>query len=73
VVSVNSRLRKAVGGLGMLVFLGVYTVAAVTIAGTLPDNRAVHLVYFVVAGLAWCLPLFPWLSWMENGRRPRRR
>ena len=47
----NPRLRKAVGGIGMLAFLGLYVVAAVTIAGHLPNNRAVQLVYFVVAGL----------------------
>ena len=48
----NPRLRKAVGGIGMLAFLGLYVVAAVTIAGHLPNNRAVQLVYFVVAPMA---------------------
>lgn len=65
----SPRLRKAIGGVGVIVFLGVYTVAAVTIAGHLPDNRAVQLAYFVVAGMVWWLPLMPLFSWMENGRK----
>ena len=67
----NIRLRKAVGGLGMLLFLAAYAVVAVTIAGHLPDNRAVQMVYFVVAGLAWGAPLVPLIAWMESGGKKR--
>lgn len=63
----NARVRKGLGSLAVVAFLLVYTVAAVTLAGHLPNNRAVHLVYFVVAGVAWIFPLFPLLAWMENG------
>ena len=27
-----------------------------------------HAVYFIVAGIAWVLPLKPLLRWMETGR-----
>ena len=62
----NIRARKAAGGLGILLFLTVYVIAAVSISGHLPDNRAVQLIYFVVAGVAWGLPLIPLIKWMEK-------
>jgi hypothetical protein len=68
---VTPRVRKAAGGLIMLVFLFVYAVLMTTIAGHLPDNRAVQLVFYAVAGLGWCLPLFPLIYWMEKGRLRR--
>ncbi len=64
----NPRVRKAIGGIGMLVFLAFYAVVMVTIAGHLPDNKLVELVFFVVAGIGWCVPLFPLIYWMEKGR-----
>jgi hypothetical protein len=62
------RARKALGGVGILAFLAVYAAAAVTLAGRLPDNKAVQMIYFVAAGVAWGLPLIPVIKWMEGGR-----
>lgn len=64
----NPRLRKAIGGVLILIFLTAYIWAAVSIAGHLPPNKLIQLVYYVVAGLAWGAPLFPLLSWMDRGR-----
>lgn len=64
----NKRARKALGGLGIIAFLILYAVAAVTLAGHLPDNRAIQMIYFIVAGVAWGLPLVPLIKWMEGGR-----
>jgi hypothetical protein len=67
----NPRLRKLIGGVALLVFVFVYVTAAVVIAALLPDNRLVQLIYFVVVGLAWGLPILPLLSWMDKGfKRP---
>jgi predicted membrane channel-forming protein YqfA (hemolysin III family) len=30
--------------------------------------RWLHVVYYVVAGIVWILPLKPLLRWMETGR-----
>ncbi|MGQ0590385.1 MAG: DUF2842 domain-containing protein [Sphingosinicella sp.] len=30
--------------------------------------RWLHVIYYLVAGLAWILPLKPLLRWMETGR-----
>ncbi len=64
----NKRARKALGGLGIVAFLILYAGLAVTVAGHLPDNRAIQMIYFVVAGVAWGLPLVPLIKWMEGGR-----
>ena len=61
---IPARLRKLIGGIGIMVFLAAYVWAFTSLYDYLPDNRAVHLVYFAVAGLAWGLPLLPLMSWM---------
>lgn len=63
------RIRKLVGMVAMLVFLFVYVVLAINIAGRLPKHPAVSLLYFAVVGVAWGVPLFPLMSWMN--REPR--
>lgn len=69
----NIRTRKAIGAVGMMAFLLFYVAVAATIAGYLPNNRAAHMAFFVIAGMAWCLPLIPLVYWMENGRFRRQR
>jgi len=74
-------LKKILGTLGILIFLTVYAMAAVSLHDRLPDSRTIELLYFAVVGTAWGLPLFPLLSWMnqepkgsrvqENGRSDR--
>jgi hypothetical protein len=63
-----ARLRKLIAAVAILLFLGLYIMVAVTIAGRLPDDRLVQLVYFVVVGTAWGLPLFPLIAWAQRGR-----
>jgi hypothetical protein len=62
------RLRKLIGGLGILVFLGLYVVAAVSLVDLLPDWGWLKGLYFVIVGLAWGLPLIPLLTWMDRGK-----
>lgn len=61
---IPARLRKLIGSIGILVFLAVYVWAFTSLYDRLPQNRFVHLAYFVVFGLGWGLPLIPLLSWM---------
>ncbi|ALL13630.1 DUF2842 domain-containing protein [Caulobacter henricii] len=67
---IPARLRKLIGTLGIMVFLAVYVAIATTLYDFLPDNRAVHLIYFAVIGLAWGLPLMPLMSWMGKADKP---
>jgi len=64
---IPARLRKLIGGVGIMVFLTAYVAIATTLYDYLPDNRAVHLLYFAVVGLAWGLPL---MSWMGKADKP---
>ncbi len=64
----TARVRKLVGGIGILVFLLFYVGLMVAIADHLPDNWIARTVFFFVAGTAWGFPLFPLLSWMNRGR-----
>jgi hypothetical protein len=61
------RLRKAIGGVLMLVFLLAYVIVAVNIGDHLPSNKAVKLAYYLVVGTAWGAPLIPLITWMNRG------
>lgn len=61
---IPAKWRKLIGGIGIMVFLAAYVWAFTSLYDYLPNNRAVHLIYFAVAGLAWGLPLLPLMSWM---------
>lgn len=60
--------RKPVGILGLLAYLAVYALIVSSFAdllATLP-NLVAALIY-LVAGLAWVLPLRPLFLWMNTG------
>ncbi|RZJ93761.1 MAG: DUF2842 domain-containing protein [Brevundimonas sp.] len=63
-----ARLRRFLGMIGVLLFLAGYVWAAVWIADRLPDTFWVTLVYYVVAGTAWGVPLVPFLRWADRER-----
>ncbi|HRD27215.1 MAG TPA: DUF2842 domain-containing protein [Caulobacter sp.] len=65
------RIRKLVGLLAMLVFLVAWAAGAVAIADRLPAHPAVSLLFFLVVGTGWGLPLFPLLSWMNREPKPK--
>lgn len=60
--------RQIVGGLAVLAFLTTYVAVAIIVADLIPDHWAARLIYFVIIGIGWGVPLIPLLSWMENGR-----
>jgi hypothetical protein len=63
----KARARKAVGGVAILVFLAVYVAVASSIGMRLPNQWAIRLAYYAIAGLAWGLPLLPLITWMNRG------
>lgn len=65
------RIRKLVGTLAILAFLAGYAVLAARIADHLPAHPAVKLVYFLIVGTAWGLPLLPLLNWMNREPKPK--
>ena len=64
----TARVRKLVGGAGLLVFLAGYVWAATALADHLPDNGAIKFVFFAVVGIAWGVPVLPLIGWMNRGR-----
>ncbi len=66
----TGRSRKLVGMLVLLVGLALYIGLAVTIATTwLPGHWAAQLLFYAVAGVAWAIPLRPFMAWMNRGGR----
>jgi isoprenylcysteine carboxyl methyltransferase (ICMT) family protein YpbQ len=63
-----ARIRKLIGGVGVVAFLIAYAVLMTVIADHLPDQWAVKLIFFVVAGVGWGLPLIPLITWMNRGK-----
>jgi hypothetical protein len=60
-------VRKVVGVLGILIYVGIYLVVAVMIGEKLNALPFfIPLIYYVVAGVAWVLPLKPVLRWMAG-------
>lgn len=61
--------RQPFGIFLILAWIGIWCVivasASVWIA---PLHSAVHIIYYLVAGIVWILPLKPLLRWMETGR-----
>jgi hypothetical protein len=66
--SMTARMRKLIGGLGIILFLILYVGAVVQIANLLPANAAVKLCYFAIAGVGWGVPIIPLITWMNRGR-----
>ena len=64
------RVRKLLGGFGMIVFVLVYALIAMALADSRPMQQApalVRTVLYMVLGLAWVPPLMPVIRWMERG------
>ncbi len=60
--------RKFIGAVIMLGFVAVYALVVMVIAqGRLQDAaKPIQTVFYLVAGLAWILPLMPLIRWMER-------
>ena len=65
----SARVRKFIGGIGIVVFLAVYAWALVSIGERLPDHWAAELAFYGIGGLAWGVPILPLISWMNRGRQ----
>jgi hypothetical protein len=64
----SARVRKLIGLVGMLAFMIAYAALAATIGERVPDHWAAQLVFYVVAGVGWCVPILPLISWMNRWR-----
>ena len=63
----SPSLRKAIGSLAILVWLTAWIVGAVGVGGAIAAApQLVVLLFYVVAGLAWVIPLRPLFLWMNR-------
>lgn len=63
----SATQRRIIASLAILVFLGFWIWAASTIGTYLADaNDWLVLLFFVVAGIGWAVPLRPVLRWMNQ-------
>lgn len=64
----SARVRKFIGGIGIVAFLAFYAWAMTMIGEHVPDHWAAKLAFFGIAGFAWGVPILPLISWMNRGR-----
>ena len=61
--------RKPAGMLAILAIILVWSVAVVSLSGTVGGwHWLAQLLFYLVAGIVWIAPLKPLLRWMETGR-----
>jgi hypothetical protein len=69
----NPRLKKFIGTLVMVVFVILYALIVMAIAPRIVGpgtSKFLELTFYLVAGLAWALPLMPLIRWMEKKPKP---
>ena len=64
----TTRIRKAVGGVGMMAFLALYIWAAASLGGLIPNHSVGQVLFYGIAGIAWGVPIIPLITWMNRER-----
>ncbi len=70
-MSLPRRQRKLIGAVAMLAFVIVYSLVAMALAQARPLQEASKLIQalsYAIMGIAWIIPIFPLIKWMEGGR-----
>lgn len=64
----STRTRKLIGTIAILLFVISYALVVMAIAQpVLKDaNGLTQLLFYLLAGMAWILPVMPLISWMER-------
>ena len=61
--------RAPVGTFAIIAWIVLWVVLVASLAGTVGNWPVlVQAVYYLIAGLAWVVPLKPVLQWIETGR-----
>jgi hypothetical protein len=66
--AMTARVRKAIGSLIIVIFMLVYIAVAASLGGHMPDQWAIRLLFYAIAGIGWSFPLIPLMIWMNKGR-----
>jgi predicted membrane channel-forming protein YqfA (hemolysin III family) len=68
------RTRKLIGTVLLLLLIVVYSLGAMAVAMVLQmqnANKAIELVYYVVAGTLWVIPAAIIIKWMQKWEAPK--
>jgi Protein of unknown function (DUF2842) len=62
------RLRKFIGAIALFILVIVWALVAMALAQAplIRDSAIASVVYYVIAGLGWCVPAIPIVSWMSR-------
>ena len=61
--------RKPVGVFAILALIAIWVVLVASLSGSVGEWPVlVQALFYLVAGIAWILPLKPLLQWIETGR-----
>jgi Na+/H+-dicarboxylate symporter len=64
----NKRLRKLIGAVALVAFIGLYALFAMAVAeGRVRESSTlIQTIVYIVLGLIWILPVMPLIRWMEK-------
>lgn len=65
----NPRIKKLIGTIVMVLFVALYALVIAAIAPRVlvpGTSKYVEMAFYLVAGLAWAIPLMPLIRWMEK-------
>jgi hypothetical protein len=67
----SPRLRKFIGTIALLILVVVWALVAMALAQmpAIRENAVVSVAYYVIAGLGWCLPAIPIVTWMSKATK----
>jgi uncharacterized membrane protein YuzA (DUF378 family) len=73
-ILMNRRTRKFIGMIGMIAFVMLYALIVMGLAPRIliGAHKGVEMAFYLVAGLAWVIPLLPLIRWMEKPSRSER-
>jgi hypothetical protein len=62
------RLRKFIGAIALFVLVIVWALVAMALAQmpAIRESAIISVAYYVVAGIGWCLPAIPIVTWMSR-------
>ncbi|MFY8114104.1 MAG: DUF2842 domain-containing protein [Rhabdaerophilum sp.] len=64
----NPRIKKLIGALAMVLFVAFYALVIAALAPRFLQgaSKVTEMLFYLVAGMAWVLPLLPLIRWMER-------
>jgi hypothetical protein len=62
------RLRKFIGAIALFVLVIVWALVAMALAQmpAIRESAIISVAYYVIAGIGWCLPAIPIVTWMSR-------